>query len=415
MNASAYQRVTVVGAGLVGLSCAWYLQELGCEVTVVDREGVAAGASWGNAGWLTPSLSAPLPEPAVLRYGIKAITNRSSPLVVPLRPSGSLAAFLLEFAMNCRAKTWSTSMASMRQLNQPSLSAYDQMIAGDVQAETVSAPVVCGFLHEDDAHPLLEELRLMVGSGQEVHADFLTSSELSAAEPLLSQGLRFGVRIHGQRYVDPARFTHALAEAVVRRGGTLVKDWPVTGVARRGDRVVIKGEAAEFDTDAVVIATGAWLPELVRPHGVKVRVQAGRGYSLTVPVATQPQGPLYFPKARLACTPVPDGRMRVAGMMEFGRPDAPGTQRRWDLLLTTLAPYIDSIDANSVEDVWIGPRPVSADGLPIIGGTATPGVFVAGGHGMWGITLGPITGRVLAEQVAGRTSGAELRAFSPLR
>ena len=405
----------MVGAGLVGLSCAWHLQELGFEVAVVDREGVASGASWGNAGWLTPSLSAPLPEPAVLRYGIKAITNRSSPLVVPLRPSGSLSAFLAEFALNCRAKTWSTSMASMRQLNQPSLSAYDQMIDGDVQAETVSAPVVCGFIHEDDAHPLIEELRLMVGSGQEVHADFLTSSELSAAEPLLAQGLRFGVRIHGQRYVDPARFTHALAEAVVRRGGTLTQDWPVTAVARRGDRIVIKGKAGELESDAVVIATGAWLPQLVRPHGVKVRVQAGRGYSLTIAVPSPPQGPLYFPKARLACTPVADGRMRVAGMMEFGSPDAPGTTRRWDLLLSTLAPYFDSIDADSAEDLWRGPRPVSADGLPIIGGTSTPGVFVAGGHGMWGVTLGPITGRVLAEHVAGRTSGAELRAFSPLR
>ena len=415
MTAASPKTAVVIGAGIVGLSTAWHLQEFGIQVTVIDREDVAAGASWGNAGWLTPSLAAPLPEPSVLRYGLKALADRSSPLVVPLRPSRSLAAFLGDFSTHCRASTWASSMAALRPLNDAALEAYDVMVDGDVESSTVTAPVLCAFLDESRARPLLDELRLMVGAGQVVQADLLSAAELAEAEPMLSSDVRFGVRLHGQRYLDPAAFTRALADSVVTRGGNIRAGWPVSHVGRSGDRVVVHGSSDSIDADVVVVATGAWLEELVRPHGVRVRVQAGRGYSLTVPIPSEPAGPLYFPAARLACTPVSGGRLRIAGMMEFGSPDAPGDLKRWDLLLSTVAPYLPGVGGESVKDRWVGPRPVSADGLPLIGATRTPGVYVAGGHGMWGVTLGPITGRVLAEAIVGGEAKVDLRPVSPLR
>ena len=409
------QTAVVIGAGIVGLSCAWHLQELGVEVTVVERADVASGASWGNAGWLTPSLAAPLPEPAVLRYGLRALMDRSSPLVIPLRPDASLAAFLTDFATHCRMSTWASSMAVMRPLNDVAIEAYDEMVGSSVQSKTVAAPVICGFVREADARSILDELRLMAGAGQKVHADLLTAVELSDAEPLLSPSLRLGVRLHGQRYIDPAGFNHALADAVIERGGKIELGWPASCVRRLGNRVIVQGRDAELTADAVVVATGAWIPELIEPHGVRVRIQAGRGYSLTVPVPIEPSGPLYFPSARLACTPIPGGRMRVAGMMEFGRPDGPPDERRWELLLATLSPFIPELDGSQALAKWVGPRPVSSDGLPMIGQTKTPGVYVAGGHGMWGITLGPATGRFLAALICKGTALPGADALSPLR
>src|SRR5690606_21525347 len=128
-------------------------------------------------------------------------------------------------------------------------------------------------------------------------------------------------------------------------------------------------------------ATGAWLPRLAAPHGVRMLVQAGRGYSFSVETETPAQTPLYFPGARVACTPL-DGRLRVAGMMEFRGPDDALDQRRIAVIEAATKPLLRGVDWSSRRDEWVGPRPVTPDGLPLIGPTATKGVFVAGGHGM---------------------------------
>src|SRR3954470_21854107 len=118
-------RVAVVGAGMVGLATAWFLQEAGVEVTVLDREGVAAGSSWGNAGWLTPGIATPLPEPAVLRYGVRAVLSPSSPVYVPPTANRRLISFLARFARNSTATRWKQAMQSLVPINRHSLAAFD--------------------------------------------------------------------------------------------------------------------------------------------------------------------------------------------------------------------------------------------------------------------------------------------------
>ena len=163
-----------------------------------------------------------------------------------------------------------------------------------------------------------------------------------------------------------------------------------------------------------MVATGAWLNELARPLGVRQRVQAGRGYSFSVSTDKPVPNPIYFPNARVACTPYRDG-LRIGGTMEFRSPDHPIVQSRVDALVTSARPLLQGVDWSTVRDVWVGPRPVSADGLPLVGATKVPGVFVAGGHGMWGITLGPISGQLLAEQIVTGGRPRALEAFDPLR
>ena len=165
----------------------------------------------------------------------------------------------------------------------------------------------------------------------------------------------------------------------------------------------------------MVVATGAWLGDLARDAGVRTRVQAGRGYSCSVPVRPGPAGPVHFPAARLACTPLPGGRLRVAGMMEFRGPAAPADPRRFALIAAAVRPLLAGADVDGRTDEWVGARPCTPDGLPLIGRTRSPRVFVAGGHGMWGITLGPVTGRLLAEAVLSGSDPPELAPFSPVR
>jgi D-amino-acid dehydrogenase len=409
--------VAVVGAGMVGLSTAWFLQEHGVQVTVLDRAGVAAGASWGNAGWLTPGLATPLPEPAVLRYGVRAVLSPSSPVYVPVTADPGLLGFLARFARNSTTRRWSRAMAALVPVNRRALNAFDVLAEGGVAASTHDAKnFLAAYRSAAERETLLDELRQINAAGQQIEYDILDGDAARDLEPALSDEIGAAICLRDQRFVNPGEFVGALAESVRRRGGHIVSAATVTGIRESGAGVRLAGtlHGAGADQDAVVLATGSWLGDLARQVGVRTRVQAGRGYSFSVAMTHLPADPVYFPAARVACTPVGD-RLRIAGMMEFCRPDAPLDPRRVDAIVNAVRPLLHGADLDDRRDEWVGPRPCTPDGLPLIGRTRSPRVFVAGGHGMWGMTLGPITGQLLAEAIATGCAPAELAPFDPLR
>lgn len=407
----APRSVAVVGAGMVGLSTAWFLRERGVEVTVLDREGVAAGSSWGNAGWLTPGISIPLPEPAVLRYGARVLLSPSSPVYVPPSADPRLVSFLARFARNSTATRWRRAMESLVPVNRLALTAFDALAEGGVEEPTRdAASFVAAYRTESERTALLEEIEHIHAAGQHIEYDVLDGEQTRALEPALSDEIGAGLLLRGQRFIDPGAYMRSLARSLVERGVRIVEGRAVERVAPAGGAVEVDG----LPYDAVVLATGAWLGDLARDFGVRTVVQAGRGYSFSVPVERVPQGPVYLPAQRVACTPLGD-RLRVAGMMEFRRPDAPLDPRRVRAIVDAARPLLRGADLDDRRDEWVGSRPCTPDGLPLVGGTAAPGVYVAGGHGMWGMTLGPVTGQLLAEQVVTGKVPEELRPFSPLR
>ncbi|MFW5470702.1 NAD(P)/FAD-dependent oxidoreductase [Knoellia sp. CPCC 206435] len=421
------QHVAVVGAGMVGLSTAWFLQQHGLQVTVYDRDHVAAGSSWGNAGWLTPALTAPLPEPAVLGYGIKAVLSPSSPVYVPLSPKLRLLQFLAGFTRASTHRRWGLGMRAYAPLNRLALGAFDELTGGGVDGETLEAdPFLACYRTEAERTAMLTELEHIAAAGQDVSFDLLTGDEVRTAEPSLSPAVGAAVRLHGQRYLNPPEFVRALAASVRDRGGEIVERTTVTDVEQltEGARVTAHRGAADDRVevtdrfDSVVLAHGAWIGGLARKFGVREPVQAGRGYSFSVACERMPSGPVYFPSQRVACTPLlteTGPRLRVAGMMEFRSPDAALDPRRIDAIVEATRPLVTGVDLDDRRDEWVGSRPCTADGLPLVGATNAPSVFVAGGHGMWGIALGPLTGRLLAERIASGRTPAELVALDPLR
>lgn len=405
------QSVAVLGAGMAGLSTAWHLQEYGVDVTVLDRAGVAAGSSWGNAGWLTPSMAVPLPEPSVLRYGLRALVSPSSPVYVPPTLDPRLVRFLVAFARNCTPKRWERAMQALIPLNRDALGVFDEMESGGVKARTLAAePFTAAFRTLEDSRGLLEEFEHIEASGQQVSYEIIDGAAARAQEPALSDEVGAAIRILGERYLDPSSYVASIAESVSSRGGTIREDEDVAGIVPAPDGVRV----GERRYDAVVVATGARLNALAADVGVRRLVQAGRGYSFTVAVDDLPQGPVYFPQQRVACTPSGD-RLRIAGMMEFRRVDAPMDPRRIQALVDQAGRLLTGAHLEQREDEWVGARPCTTDGLPLVGATNDPRVFVSGGHGMWGITLGPVTGKLLAEQVATGRTPQSLRAIDPLR
>jgi glycine/D-amino acid oxidase-like deaminating enzyme len=413
---AAPRDVAVVGAGMVGLATAWFLQESGARVTVYERDRVAAGSSWGNAGWLTPSLVAPLPEPAILRYGLKAVLDPSSPVYLPLRADAGLLRFLASFTRHSTHRQWRRGMAAFIPLSERALGAFDVLAAGGVTAATrPSEPFLAVYRSEREREGLLDELRAVQQVGQrDVAFGTLTGAEARAFEPALTAAAGAAVQIHGQRYLDPPEYVRSLAAALRAQGGAIVEGSGVRDLRDTADGVVVTTEVGQQRHDAVVIATGAWLGALARRFGVRQPLQAGRGYSFSVPIERMPSGPLYFPTQRVACTPLGD-RLRVAGMMEFRRPDEPLDPRRITAIVDAVRPFLTGVDLDDRQDEWVGSRPCTADGLPLLGRTTSPHVFVAGGHGMWGMVLGPVTGMLMAQTVLKGEAPAELRPFDPLR
>ncbi|WP_307815914.1 NAD(P)/FAD-dependent oxidoreductase [Myceligenerans indicum] len=405
----------VVGAGMVGLATAWHLQERGVDVTVVDRTGVAAGSSWGNAGWLTPGMAMPLADPSLWSYGPRALLDPDAALSVPFRWDAGLWAFLARFMRHATPGAWRRAMEALTPIDELALDAYDELVAEGVHADTHPARWVVGFEDEKQVAPFAHELAGVAAAGQEVPL-----RQVADGGPHLSPAVTSVWELGGQRFIEPGPFVQALAGAVIARGAKIVADATVTGVrpaqaGRRDGARVIVADHDEMAADVVVLATGAWLPELARRFGVRTRVQAGRGYSFTVPVEGEPvDHPIYFPARRVACTPY-QGRLRVAGTMEFRRPQEPPRPRRVEAIANSVRGLLRGVDLDDRKDVWVGSRPVTPDGLPLVGATAASGVFVAGGHGMWGMVLGPATGRALAAQIMTGRIPEEIRAFDPLR
>lgn len=266
--------VVVVGAGMAGLATAWLLQEAGVEVTVVDRRGVAAGASWGNAGWLAPALTVPLPEPAALKLGLRRLLSPASPLYIPPRPDPRLARFLLAFVRNCTAQRWTVSMAALATLNRGALAAYDDLARGGI-AEPTRTGEACLIAFADEAGraPLVAELEAVRVAGQEVDYDLLDGAGAHELEPSLSARVGAAVRLHGQRHLNPGSVCRGAGRRGPRAGR---KDRhrsggrPDTGPGLRGRRARLRryGGAGR--------RRGARLRSLARPSGRALRCAHAR-------------------------------------------------------------------------------------------------------------------------------------------
>ncbi|WP_298212179.1 FAD-dependent oxidoreductase [Ferrimicrobium sp.] len=410
------KRAVVIGAGMVGLACGWHLQERGYEVTILERGAdVAEGSSWGNAGWLSPALAIPLNEPSLVTSGLLSLVRSDSPLYVPLRLDPELWRFLALFASQCTAGAFREMMDKLAILNARALEAFDALSPA-VEEPTVSAPILAGFRDRREAEGLLGEFELIQSAGGELHYDLIEGKAAQDRSPLFSPAIGCVIDIHDQRYLNPNRYTHALADSLRARGATFMMEKEVTQLRGTGREVQVRTRDAvePIRADVAVVATGAWANRLARGLGVRIPVRAGRGYSMICDTQEPATTPIYLPTVRVACTPI-DGGLRVAGTMEFRRPDDPLDPQRLEAITRSTRDLLAGIDIDHAHDRWVGPRPVSADGLPLIGPTTQPGVYLAAGHGMWGVTQGPITGQLLAQAIDSGEVPPELRPFDPLR
>ena len=408
--------VLVVGGGVVGLSCAWFLRASGLAVTVLECGEPGGGASRGNAGAICPSMVEPLPAPGMVGHALANMRKADAALYVHPTYAPKMAAFLARFTKAATRSEYERGLAAIAQLGRLVTSAYDELAAAGIGTHAGRDGYVMAYRELAAAREEHEQLRRMASLGlcaePEAVADGAAVREL---EPLLSEAIRAGYLLPGERWVDPSRLVDDLAAALLAAGVELVEGAAVGSVEEDVDGVVAITERGSFVGATAVIAAGVWSKELCAGLGTKLLLLPGKGYSFAVRPAVLPRRLISFADAHVMGSPMGD-RFRVAGTMEFDGTTDRFNPKRVEAIVRGLAPLLRDVDMDARTEEWVGPRPMTPDGLPYIG--ALPGhprVVVAAGHNMLGVTLAAATGRVVAGLVSAGDPGIDLAPFSPAR
>ena len=399
----AAQRTVIVGAGIVGLSTAWYLARAGHQVTVIDREPVGDGASCGNAGLLSIG-HYPLTRPGVSWRGIKWMFDRNAPLFIRPRADAALLGWLWDFHRHCNQRWLDGCMKSLCEMGFPTLAIFEEMIAAE--------GIDCDYRRDgwldvvmDPANmPHAEaEAKALVPHGYSYTV--LSGRELRERSPCFADEVAGAVWYTDSAHCHPGDFMRGLARACERHGVRLLAGEEAMAIARdRSGRAsgVVLGSGGTVEGDNVVIAAGVWSDALGRSVGLDIPMQGARGYHLQYEGIPQlPFTGCVLHETFVAVTPMRD-QLRLAGTLEIQALGKPWMRNRLDMLPRGAMRYIKGIDRGRVVGEWAGYRPCTSDGMPVIGAVPrTPGLFVGTGHAMMGMTLGPVTGQAVAARVLG--------------
>jgi D-amino-acid dehydrogenase len=259
------------------------------------------------------------------------------------------------------------------------------------------------------------ELHRMSGFGAAAPGDLLDGDEVRRIVPALTDHVRAGFVLPGNRALDPRRYVDTLISALESRGVVLLEGRSITGFDVHGDRVRrVRTNQGPLDADELVLAAGAGIRALGRPLGLRLDVVAGQGYNVALPPSSGLDRPVIVEEVHAVATPFAD-RIRLGGTMELAGDSPPFNSRRVETVVRSMRPFLD-LEWTAQREPWSGPRPMSADGLPLIGRPrAFSNVVVAGGHGMFGLTLAPATARVVADLIVDGGTSADLSAFDPDR
>ena len=408
--------VVIVGGGVVGLCCAFALCQRHVPVTVLDLGPPALAASHANAGWIVPSLAEPVPAPGLPRAALRWLLRPDSPFALSLRPDPDFLRWLVRFWHHCNARDFAAGLAAVSALALPTFALYDALRAAGVEYEEHRTGILFAYrraaaLQRD--HATQEHL---VPFGYPL-PPLLDGEALRALEPALVPGLAGGFQIEQDRHLRPDHLVRGLKHWLRGAGVTVREGVKVTGFGWHGGQVhTLHTTAGLIDARFAVVCAGVWTPAVLRQVGVRLPIEMGKGYSLDFvppPLSTPVRHALYLHEERVAITPF-QGRLRFAGMMELSGLNHRLAPHRLRAISQAGSRIFTGWPANTrPATVWAGGRPLTPDGLPVIG--LAPGfgnLAVASGHAMLGLTLGPATGAAIADLI---TTGTLPPVLTPFR
>ena len=407
--------VAIVGAGIVGVATAVWLQREGYNVILIDRAGPGEGTSYGNGGILASCSVVPVTVPGLIRKAPGMLLDRDSPLFLRLSYLPRLLPWLTRYLLHTRPQETRRIATALEKIVGDSLEQH-QTIAKGTPAEKWIVPSDYLFVYRDRAHFEGDAFGWSLRRELGFQWDELEADAFKSYDPVFSNEQGFAARLRNHGYItDPGQYVKDLAEHVVANGGRLIAA-NVSGFAREHGRitgVICDGEP--IDCDAAVLTAGVWSKPLAAQLGVDVPMETERGYHVElIEPNIVPRSPVMVASGKFVVTPM-EGRLRLAGIVEFGGLDAPPSRAPFELLVKQATAALPGLKWKDRRD-WMGHRPAPADSIPVIGEVpGLRGAFCGFGHHHIGLTGGPKTGRLLAQIISGKRPNLDLSIFSPAR
>jgi D-amino-acid dehydrogenase len=408
--------VVIVGGGAVGLWCAWHLQQAGRQVMVIDKNDLSDGCSFGNAGMIVPSHFIPLASPGIISKGIQWMFKKDSPFYIRPRLSLELAQWLFLFYRSATKKHVATSAALLRDLHEESRELYRQLNQSP------------GFNFGFEQKGILMLYKSVAAEKDEfetaeaahqlgIEAIHLSPEQLKGLEPGIKMSVSGAMHYPGDAHLTPHLFMQQMILHLQQSGVVFQTGCEVTGIDDSGKSscTIILNTGEKIVCKNAVVASGSWSGKLMKKSGYRLPLQDGKGYSMNLNTPeVKPVIPSILHEARVAITPMGND-LRISGTLEISGMDDSVNPHKVNSILKAVPAYYPEMKIDHPGPVWYGYRPCTPDGLPYIGRlNENSAVIIATGHAMMGLSLAPVTGRMVNDllQTGQRNGDAKL---DPLR
>jgi D-amino-acid dehydrogenase len=394
-------RVAVIGGGVVGLCCAYELLRAGAEVTVVERDRCGGATSFGNAGWVVPSISAPMPAPGVTAHALKMLFKPDGSLRLRPRLDPDFLRWCWRFWRNSTQERYEAGLKALLRLNEQTIQLYKDLRASGIEFEMHETGLLIATLSEETLEEYVELLQDAKAAGYTGEVELLGREALLSTEPALSDAVVGAVHAKDDLHVRPDTLVSGLASYLIARDVQILEDTEVYALEPTGKgEWLVSTSREKLAANRVVVAAGMWSSDLLGELGVRIPLEAGKGYSVTASGrGTKPRHAMKLAEPNVACSPF-DEAVRISGIFELGGRDLSVNRRLVEGVLRSASVFLRDWVIEEPRFEWAGMRPTTPDDLPLIG--AVPGLehlYVATGHGMLGVTLGPATGAAMVPLV----------------
>ncbi|MBX3255024.1 MAG: FAD-binding oxidoreductase [Chitinophagaceae bacterium] len=409
------KHIVIIGGGIIGLSSAYYLQQSGHKVTIIDKDDFLNNCSYGNAGYVCPSHFIPLATPGIVWKGLKWMLNAQSPFYVQPSLNSALIDWGVKFVKSANRQQVAKSAVPLRDiaiLSQKEYEGWTRLPGFDFSYEHK------GLLEVFQTEAGEEHSRHIVERALELGLDtlLLSADQLQQLEPQTKIIARGAILFKCDAHLYPQKLISGMIALLREKGVTFIPNQPVTGFEKNGVRVkkVVTARGV-YDADEIIIATGAWSREIAALVNTKIPMMPGRGYSVTLENSPyRLNHPAVLVEGRVAITPMDGNKIRFGGTMEVVPTTTPPRYKRVHGILSAVKRYYPEFDipVPSQDKIWYGFRPCSADGLPYIGRIKNyRNVTIATGHAMLGLSLGAGTGKLVREIVNEERPSMDIHPF----
>lgn len=411
------KNVLIIGGGIIGLSSAYYLQKNGCQVTVIDQSNLDSGASYVNAGYLSPSHLIPLSAPGVMKKGLKWMFNPASPLYIKPRLDLDFLKWAWAFNKSCSQKHVEKAAPVIRDI-----SVFSQELMSDIKKGpgfTFHYEKKGLFMLCQTEKMLEEEVKIAeYAKSLGLMAKEVNKEEIEQMEPKVKINAIGAAYFECDHHSTPHEFMTELKTHLINAGVNIHANEKVTDIILSSDKINTVGtDKKNYSIDEVVMAAGSWSGLIANKLGIKILLQAGKGYRINTQQETGIRIPAILAEAKAAVTPM-NGFTRFAGTMEIAGINHRINKVRVDAIANAATQYYPNINLSQLEkdNAACGLRPVSPDGLPYIGKSKKcKNLTIAAGHAMMGWSMSTATGKLVSEIISDVKTSLELRPFSPDR